>query len=288
MDQLTKDLSENQKILDSLLGVGRNYDLIHRDLYIGTWKGRLYVIDGYGDDGVIERMTAFLLGQGAALGKNASDMQEFIDRCVSFCEVDCENKIDKILTGAFIGKTILLLEGFDHCAMIDAKKFPGRSVEEPSDGKVLRGSHDGFTETLVQNTALLRRRIRDSHLTLENHKIGGRSQTDVVIAYMDNQVNQTDLELLRKKLDAIDVGSIAMSQESVAEAMVKPQWYNPFPKVRYTERPDAATASIMEGSIVLLVDNSPSVMLMPTSLFDFMEEANDYYFPPLVLSLIHI
>lgn len=89
MDQLTKDLSENQKILDSLLGVGRNYDLIHRDLYIGTWKGRLYVIDGYGDDGVIERMTAFLLGQGAALGKNASDMQEFIDRCVSFCEVDC-------------------------------------------------------------------------------------------------------------------------------------------------------------------------------------------------------
>lgn len=282
MDQLTKDLSENQKILDSLLGVGRNYDLIHRDLYIGTWKGRLYVIDGYGDDGVIERMTAFLLGQGAALGKNASDMQEFIDRCVSFCEVDCENKIDKILTGAFIGKTILLLEGFDHCAMIDAKKFPGRSVEEPSDGKVLRGSHDGFTETLVQNTALLRRRIRDSHLTLENHKIGGRSQTDVVIAYMDNQVNQTDLELLRKKLDAIDVGSIAMSQESVAEAMVKPQWYNPFPKVRYTERPDAATASIMEGSIVLLVDNSPSVMLMPTSLFDFMEEANDYYFPPLV------
>jgi len=282
MDQLTKNLSDNQKILDERLGVGRNYDVINRDIYIGAWKGRLYVIDGYGDDGVIERFTAFLLEQGASLGKGASNMQEFIDRCVSFCEVDCENQIDKILTGAFIGKTILLLEGFDYCAMIDAKKFPGRIVEEPSDGKVLRGSHDGFTETLVQNTALLRRRIRDSHLTLENHKVGGRSQTDVVIAYMDNQVNQNDLEELRKKLGAIDVGSIAMSQESVAEAIVKPQWYNPFPKVRYTERPDTATASIMEGSIVLLVDNSPSVMLMPTSLFDFMEEANDYYFPPLV------
>ena len=245
MKQLTKDLAENQKKLDELLGVGRNYDVISRDLYIGAWKGRLYVIDGYGDDGVIERITSFLLGEGAALGRGASDMQEFINRCVTFCEVDCENQVDKILTGAFLGKTILLLEGFDYCAMIDAKKFPGRSVEEPSDGKVLRGSHDGFTETLVQNTALLRRRIRDPHFTLENHKVGGRSQTDVVLAYMDNQVNQGDLESLRAKLDAIDVGSVAMSQESVAEAIVKPQWYNPFPKVRYTERPDTAAACVM-------------------------------------------
>ena len=282
MDQLTKDLSENQKILDDLLGAGRNYDVINRDLYIGDRKGRLYVIDGYGDDGVIERITSFLLGQGGNLGKHASNMQEFIDRCVSFCEVDCENQVDKILTGAFIGKTILLLDGFDSCAMIDAKKFPGRGVEEPSDGKVLRGSHDGFVETLVQNTALLRRRIRDPHLTLENHKVGGRSQTDVVIAYLDNRVNQGDLEELRKKLDGIDVHSIAMSQESIAEAIVKPQWYNPFPKVRYTERPDAATACVMEGNIVVLIDNSPSVMLLPTSFFHFMEEANDYYFPPLV------
>ena len=282
MEQLTKELSENQKQLDELLGVGRNYDVISRDLYIGDWKGRLYVIDGYGDDGVIERITAFLLGEGTALSKGAADMQEFIDRCVSFCEVDCENQISKILTGAFIGKTILLLDGFDYFAMIDAKKFPGRGVEEPSDGKVLRGSHDGFTETMVQNTALLRRRIRDPHLTLENRQVGGRSQTAVVLAYMDNQVNQGDLDALRKKLDAIDVGSISMSQESVAEAIVKPQWFNPFPKVRYTERPDTATACIMEGDIVLFVDNSPSVMLLPTSLFDFMEEANDYYFPPLV------
>lgn len=282
MEQLSKTLSENQTRLDELLGVGRNYDVISRDIYIGDWKGRLYVIDGYGDDGVIERMTAFLLGEGAQLSRGAPNMQEFVDRCVSFCEVDCENQIGKILTGAFLGKTVLLLDGFDYCAMIDAKKFPGRGVEEPSDGKVLRGSHDGFTETMVQNTALLRRRIRDPHLTLENHKVGGRSQTDVVLAYMDNQVSRGDLDALRKKLDAIDVGSISMSQESVAEAIVKPQWYNPFPKVRYTERPDTATACIMEGDIVLFVDNSPSVMLLPTSLFDFMEEANDYYFPPLV------
>ena len=282
MEKLTRSLEENKKRTDALLGVGRNYDVIKRDIYVGQIRGCIYVIDGYGDDGVLERIASFLMGPGAELARAAGDMQEFIDRCITFCEVDCENKLDSIATGAFLGKTILLLEGFDHCAMLDAKQFPGRGVEEPGDGRVLRGSHDGFTETLVQNTALLRRRIRSKELTLENHKVGGRSRTDVVLAFMEDRVDRQELEKLRGKLADIDVGSISMSQESVAEAMIKGQWYNPFPRVRYTERPDAATAAVMEGGIVLLVDNSPSVMLLPTSFFDFMEEANDYYFPPLV------
>ena len=282
MDQLTDKLQDNQAALDALLGVGRSYDVIARDLWIGSRRGRLYVIDGYGDDGVIERVCSFLLGRGAQLAEEARDMQELVDRAVTFCEVDCENRVDEILTGAFLGKTVLLVDGFDRCALIDAKGYPCRAVSEPSDGKVLRGSHDGFTETLVQNTALLRRRIRDKELTLENHKVGSRSKTDVVLAYLENKVDRGELETLRRKLAAIDVNSTAMSQESIAEAMMAPQWYNPFPKVRYTERPDTASACIMEGYVVLLVDNSPSVMLLPTHFFDFMEDVNDYYFPPLI------
>ena len=282
MEKLTGNLSRDREMLDRMLGVGINFDVINRNVEIGGRKGRLYVIDGYGDDGVIERMMAFLMGEGALLAAKAQTMQELADRCVTFCEVNCESEMDKILTGALLGRTVLILDGFSQCVLIDAKKYPGRSVEEPSDGKVLRGSHDGFTETLVQNTALLRRRIRDTRLRLENHKLKNRSQTDVVIAYLDGAADEKLLKELRQKIDAIDVGSISMGQESVAEAMMRPQWYNPFPKVRYTERPDTATASIMEGSIVLLVDNSPAVMLLPTCFFDFLEEANDYYFPPLV------
>ena len=288
MEQLTTSLAENQKVLDTLLGVGRNYDVISRDLYIGQWKGRLYVIDGYGDDGVIERITSFLLGQGAALGEGAQNMQEFIDRCVTFCEVDCENQLENILTGAFLGKTILLLEGFDYCAMIDAKKFPGRSVEEPSDGKVLRGSHDGFVEAVVPNMALLRRRIRDPHLTMEGLKVGRRSHTDAVLCYLDDKADPALLSAIREKLNGIDVNSLSMAQESVAEAIRPKQWYNPFPKVRYTERPDSAAASIMEGNVVLMVDNSPSVMILPTTFFDFTQEANEFYFPPLVGSYLRL
>ena len=286
MNKLTGKLTQDRQTLEKLLGVGRNFDVINRDIRIGGRQGRLYVINGYGDDAVIERTISFLLGEGALLAAKAQTMQELSDTCITFCEVNCESDIDKILSGAFIGKTVLLLDGFHECVLIDAKQFPSRSVEEPANGKVLRGSHDGFTETMVQNTALLRRRIRDPRLTLESHKLQNHSQTDVVLAYMDGVADGALLRELREKLAKINVGSISMSQESVAEALMKPQWYNPFPKVRYTERPDAATAALMEGSILLLVDNSPAVMLLPTCFFNFLEEANDYYFPPLVGSYL--
>ena len=282
MEQLTKNLAENREELDRRIGVGRNFDVISRDLTVGGKAARLYVVDGYGDDGVIERVLSFLLRVREQDMEGVADMEEVIRRFVTFGEVEAEKQIQKILTGVFLGKTALVVEGFDACALIDAKSFPGREVQEPSDGRVLRGSHDGFVEVLLRNTSLLRRRIRDEHLTLENHKVGDQSRTDVVLAYMENKVDAHLLKEVRENLKRIHVNSTTMSQESIAEAMMKPQWYNPFPKVRYTERPDTASACIMEGYVVLLVDNSPSVMLLPTHFFDFMEDVNDYYFPPLV------
>ncbi len=282
MEKLSSSLAENRRELDRRIGVGRSFDVISRDLTIGGKAARLYVVDGYGDDGVLERILSFLLQVTPEQMASVADMDQLITRYVTFGEVSSEDQLETILTGVFLGKTCLLVEGFGRCALIDAKMFPGREVQEPTNGRVLRGSHDGFVEILLKNTSLIRRRVRDEHLTLENHQVGGSSRTDVVLAYMEDRVDRELLEEVRKKLLAIDVGSVAMSQESVAEAMMPRQWYNPFPKVRYTERPDVATACIMEGNVVVLVDNSSSVMLLPTNFFAFMEEANDFYFPPLV------
>ena len=140
----------------------------------------------------------------------------------------------------------------------------------------------------MQNAALLRRRIRDSRLTLERVQLDNRSHTDVVLCYMDGEADPELLAEIRKKLENMQVGSIAMSQESVAEALSPRQFWNPFPKVRYTERPDVATACIMEGDVVVMVDNSPSALLLPTTLLRFTEEINDYYFPPLIGSYLQI
>ena len=191
------------------------------------------------------------------------------------------------------GKSTLLnilgmVEGYDGGILLEAKTYPTRAVKEPDTSKVLRGSHDGFTENIMQNAALLRRRIRTPELTLERHQIGGRSACDVALVYLKGEAEEAQLDILRRKLKAIDVGSIAMSQESVAECIVPKQWWNPFPKIRYTERPDVATAAVMEGGILLMVDNSASLMVLPTSLFSFAEEVNDYYFPPLIGSYLRI
>ena len=217
-----------------------------------------------------------------------TEMQDFLDRYITFSESNVTFDISDAVTSVFLGKSLLAVEGLAGVALMDAKGYPSRSVNEPPDGKVLRGSHDGFVEAVVPNMALLRRRIRDPHLTMEGHKVGSRTHNDAVLCYLDDKVDQDLLRKLRGKLLGLDVRSLSMAQESLAEAIRPKQWYNPFPKVRYTERPDAAAASIMEGSIVLMVDNSPSVMILPTGFFDFTQESNDYYFPPLVGTYLRV
>ena len=217
-----------------------------------------------------------------------TEMQDFLDRYITFSESNVTFDISDAVTSVFLGKSLLAVEGLAGVALMDAKGYPSRSVHEPPDGKVLRGSHDGFVEAVVPNMALLRRRIRDPHLTMEGHKVGSRTHNDAVLCYLDDKVDQDLLRKLRGKLLGLDVRSLSMAQESLAEAIRPKQWYNPFPKVRYTERPDAAAASIMEGSIVLMVDNSPSVMILPTGFFDFTQESNDYYFPPLVGTYLRV
>ena len=288
MEKISNDYRENVRMLDGLLGVGRSCDMVSRDYLIGGRRARLWVVDGFGSDSILERMGAFWLTLKPENVMSLTEMQDFLDRYITFSESNVTFDISDAVTSVFLGKSLLAVEGLAGVALMDAKGYPSRSVHEPPDGKVLRGSHDGFVEAVVPNMALLRRRIRDPHLTMEGHKVGSRTHNDAVLCYLDDKVDQDLLRKLRGKLLGLDVRSLTMSQESLAEAIRPKQWYNPFPKVRYTERPDAAAASIMEGSIVLMVDNSPSVMILPTGFFDFTQESNDYYFPPLVGTYLRV
>ena len=288
MEKISNDYRENVRILDGLLGVGRSCDMVSRDYLIGGRRARLWVVDGFGSDSILERMGAFWLTLKPENVVGLTEMQDFLDRYITFSESNITFDISDAVTSVFLGKSLLAVEGLAGVALMDAKGYPSRSVHEPPDGKVLRGSHDGFVEAVVPNMALLRRRIRDPHLTMEGHKVGSRTHNDAVLCYLDDRVDQDLLRKLRGKLLGLDVRSLTMAQESLAEAIRPKQWYNPFPKVRYTERPDAAAASIMEGSIVLMVDNSPSVMILPTGFFDFTQESNDYYFPPLVGTYLRV
>lgn len=280
--RLGVDYDRNTADLDAALRIEESFDIIGRNILIAGRRARLYFIDGFAKDEIMEKIMEFIMGleQGALDG--VQDAAQFADQFVTYVETDIVNDAQKIVTGILSGTIALLVEGYGDAIMIDARTYPARGVEEPDDDRVLRGSRDGFVETLVHNTALIRRRIRDPALTMDILQIGSKSKTDVVVCYMENTVDKKLLEKMLNKLKSIEINTLTMSQESLAECLVRTQWFNPFPKVRYTERPDAATACVIEGSILLIVDNSPSVMILPTSLFDFVQDTNDYYFPPVV------
>ena len=195
-------------------------------------------------------------------------------------EVEILNSFEELTTQLLSGVACLLIDGIPCCVAVDCRTYPMRSVEEPEKDKVLRGSRDGFVETLVFNTALIRRRIRTPKLSMEILTTGKLSKTDIVLCYLDDRVDRELLSLVKNRIQQLKVEALTMNQESLAECLFRGRWFNPFPKFKYTERPDAAAAGILEGKLVILVDNSPSAMILPASVFDIMEEADDFYFPP--------
>ena len=180
------------------------------------------------------------------------------------------------------GVPVLFLEGAAGALMADARSIPQRRTTEPDKERTLRGSHDGFVEILSINSSLLRRRIRSPDLVVENLKAGRTSRSDVLVCYMKGRADEAYLKKLREKIARSGSEGLVMNQESLAEYLVKQRFWNPFPKIRQTERPDMAAAALLEGHVVVMADNASTVMILPARLADFLKEANDYYFPPFV------
>ncbi len=270
---------ENKELLDLRLHVDVNFDLLTREITVGERRACYYCIDGFIKDELMEKMLQYFIGlKKEDIPQNADEMCKTY---VPHVEVETEENYDKIIKSILSGQFALIIDGFDKAIMIDARTYPARSVSEPEKDKTLRGSKDGFVETIVFNTALIRRRIRSTDLRMEMVSAGKSSKTDITLCYMDSRVDKKFLKELKGRIADLKVDALTMNQESLAECIYKGKWFNPFPKFKYTERPDAAAAQILEGNIVVLVDNSPSAMVLPTTIFDMIEEADDYYFPPI-------
>lgn len=288
MAEFTKKLTENLKIIDKILQPQKSFDLIRRDLIIGERDAALYFIDGFIKDEVFEKILEFLFKIKAEELQSVADMRRYLKSFMPYVEVDTVNNPDDMATAVLSGPAVLLIDGISGALVIDVREYPTRSVGEPDKDRSLRGSRDGFLETLIFNTALLRRRIRDPRLRMEHFTVGSISKVDVALSYLNGEADEKLLQKLRAKLKSIELGSISMTAEALAEKLVPTAFFNPFPKVRYTERPDYASASVMEGKVLLLMDNSPLVMIFPTCFADFSREADDYNFPRLTGSYIRI
>ena len=292
MEQLTLSYADNVALFDRVLRVSENYDVLKKTVAVGDAGDELtfYYLDGFVEGGSMQKLVTGLLsrkgiGGGSDGSVYAESGRETAEAFVRFAlpHVECAVLTDAetMLTLVLSGVTLVLGSRFGDAAVsIDARTYPARSIGEPEDDRVMKGARDGFVETLLFNTALLRRRVRDPALTTEHFTVGRQSRTDVVLCYMAGRADDGYVERLRGRLREIDADALVLGHQSLVECLIRRRWYNPFPKVRTTGRPDTAACELLEGRVLLFVDNSPEVIVLPTSLLDFLEETNDFYMPP--------
>ena len=283
-----EQINSMQEKLEQLLAADTVFDLKRRPLLLCGKTGTFTYLIEFADSISIESILSALMH---SVKKLPATMQEILETQVPFggCEVtgDPAAAASEILRGS----AALTLSGFNEILLLDIRSFPLRSPEEPEQDRTLRGPHVGTGESLIANLAQIRRLMRTEHLRAEKFILGTGVQNEVALLSMNGKADEEFLEKIRKKLRENRVPNLSMTQEALAKILVPRkglQLLNPFPKVRYTERPDVIAASLMEGKIAVLCDNSPSVILLPQSLFDFFEETDDYYFPPITASYLRI
>lgn len=265
--------------LRKTLSIGESFDIMERNIIIGEREAYLYFVDGFINGEVMQQLFVELLELEPKEVERCNNAMDFIKAHLPYAQAKKELDTDNMVKAVLSGITVMLIDGYSEAITMDMRTYPVRSVEEPEKEKSLRGPKDGLVETLLFNTTMIRRRIRDPKLIFEMHTVGTSSKTDVCIVYIKDTADDKLVEKVVSKIKNICVDSLTVGDQSIVEAIGKSQWLNPFPKVRYTQRPDVISAHLTEGKIAILTDTSPTALLIPTSIFDFLQDTDDYYFP---------
>ncbi|MCQ6558093.1 spore germination protein [Paenibacillus mendelii] len=261
------------EMLEKQVGYKVSFDVVVREMTFGDKRTALFFMNGFAKDEVLtEVLIRLTYLQPDDLSSNA--FRSFLELYVPAVQVTHETDWNSMMTDVLSGASALYIDGEAAVLLIDAKRFPGRGPEEPSLERVVRGSRDGFVETLMVNVTLVRRRLRDKQLRYEIMRVGERTQTDVCIAFIDDIVDKELLKSIRDKIEQVKLDGLPLADKQLEEATVKRGW-SPFPLVRYSERPDVVAAHLLEGNVAVFVDTSPSVMILPTTYFDHIQHAEE-------------
>lgn len=277
---IMSNLIDNQNILKEKLGIGTSFDIGVRKLSILDKEIQIYFLNGLCDIQYIIEILKELMFLDAS-EKKQYHVKEQIENRLTHVQVERVKTLDEAVDQLLSGLIFILIEGETEAIIIDVRSYPGRGPEEPDTERVVRGARDGYTENIIQNTALTRRRIRDERLRHEIMQVGVRSKTDICIAYIKDIADPNLIEIIKKEIENIEIDGLTMADKVVEEFIVK-QGMNPFPLVRYTERPDVAATHLLEGHIVVYVDGSPSVIVLPTTFFHHVQHAEEFRQAPLI------
>ncbi|SDJ66435.1 spore germination protein [Sediminibacillus albus] len=284
---ISSHLKDNQRFMEEKVGVGTSFDVGFRELEILEKHIQLYYLTGLCETPTIVELLKKLTEINdlySAKGKNGS-LEELVESHLVHQQVTKITSMDEAVDQMLSGLIVIFLEDASTAFVVDVRTYPGRAPEEPDTEKVVRGSRDGFTENIIENTALTRRRIRDERLRHEMIKVGERSKTDICISYLQDVADHGLVKLIKDEIKHIEIDGISMADKTIEEFLVK-QGYNPFPLVRYTERPDVAATHLLEGHVLIMVDTSPSMIITPTTFFHHVQHAEEYRQSPAIGTFI--
>lgn len=285
---LSSNLEENIVSLKEFLPIDTSFDLIYRNLYLGETPAYWLGINGFCRTEILQQIFSDLQNPLYTKDGQIQDIVRYMNSKIGYAQVSLTSSWEDILHNVLSGPSVLFIDGFNQAILIDVRTYPTRSIEEPDAEKITRGARDGFVETMLFNTNLIRRRVRSRHLTFTVHNVGTDSQTDVTLAYLNNCVNRDLLQKLIDTLNNLRVTSLTMGSKSLEELLVKKSWFHPLPSIQLTERPDVACSYLTEGHIIIIVDNSPSVLILPGTIFQFIQSPEDYYKNPVIGSYFRL
>ncbi|MEC5422253.1 spore germination protein [Virgibacillus sp. C22-A2] len=271
---------KNLDYMNDRLGVDESFDVVQVDLEYAGRKMALFFIDGFAKDDILHLLMKFLAKLDPKDLK-PDPLTKLLKTYIPYIELEQSDDLNEAADQVLAGPTVLVVEGIDKGIVIDARSYPVRSPDEPDLERVVRGARDGFVETLVFNAALTRRRVRDRSLRMEYLQIGRRSKTDICMCYIGDIVDKDRVSNLRKALKNIDTDGLPMAEKTLEEFLGGRHW-NPFPTVRYTERPDTAASHLFEGHVLIIVDGTPSVMITPATYWHHLQHAEEYRQKPVV------
>ena len=204
------------------------------------------------------------------------EIQEFLkNNSLGIADVQKLENMDEVFGAILSGNAVFFIDGYNKAMKISSKGYPNMGVSEAESEKVLRGSREGFSDSVKTNSALVRKRIRDTRMKVEEYQSGVRSNTTIQILYIEDLVHEELLEEVKNRLEEYKIDGILDS--GMLEQLTEKPWYSPFPQYQVTERPDRTALELLNGKIALLCDNSPSALILPGAFCSFMESSEDWY-----------
>ncbi|MBO9129638.1 spore germination protein [Bacillus sp. 165] len=276
----SKSIDPNIVYMNKQLRVDENFDVIQKNVEYAHKRMSFFYIDGFVKDDMLLYIMQYLskLEESSLQGHT---IEGLINSYIPYVEVEQTDDLETAIRNVLAGQTALIVDGEEHVILIDARTYPVRGPQEPDTEKVVRGARDGYVETIVFNTSLTRRRVRDRSLRMDYMQIGRRSQTDICICYIEDIADPKQVEMVKESLKKIDTDGLPMGEKTLEEFISGRHW-NPYPVVRYTERPDTAAAHLYDGHVLVITDGSPSVMITPSTYWNHLQHAEEYRNKPVV------